>query len=397
MQDIYDYILWRGDLTIKQSEFNKIDSLILAQLSYVMFDDILAGPESENYITLQEASGKFWAHHTEEEINTSSRLVKESAFLLKKMADTRRYGNFLLGKYVNRIDYEKQQQFSAMKIKLPDRNVFIAFRGTDDTIVGWREDFNMAYLPQVPSQTDAVDYLEKIIRWNDWKIMLGGHSKGGNLAVYAAVNCKKNLKRRITCVYNFDGPGFLEKMVQSNAYKEVVPLIRTYIPETSIIGKLLEHQEDYLVVKSSQTGIMQHDPLSWKIEQKDFLYAKEIDHNSKIMDATITSWIEKMEIKQREQFVEVLFYLLEINDIRTTQDFTKIKWKNITDLIKSMNDMKPESKKVFNETMKLLWTEANRVMQSNIIQNRNLMIKRRNEEIKARKKSNQVLIAEKKE
>jgi len=186
-------------------------------------------------------------------------------------------------------------------------------------------------------------------------------------------------------------------MVQSNAYKEVVPLIRTYIPETSIIGKLLEHQEDYLVVKSSQTGIMQHDPLSWKIEQKDFLYAKEIDHNSKIMDATITSWIEKMEIKQREQFVEVLFYLLEINDIRTTQDFTKIKWKNITDLIKSMNDMKPESKKVFNETMKLLWTEANRVMQSNIIQNRNLMIKRRNEEIKARKKSNQVLIAEKKE
>jgi hypothetical protein len=115
------------------------------------------------------------------------------------------------------------------------------------------------------------------------------------------------------------------------------------------------------------------------------------------MDATITSWIEKMEIKQREQFVEVLFHLLEINDIRTTQDFTKIKWKNITDLIKSMNDMKPESKKVFNETMKLLWTEANRVMQSNIVQNRNLMIRRRNEEIKARKKSKQVLIAEKQE
>ena len=364
MQDINEYLLWRGDLTLKQAEFNKIDSLILSQLSYVNFDDILPDPLSEDYLPLWKASELYWNTYSEEEVNRDTKVNRETAFLMKAMADTERYRDFLLGKYINRIDIQLQEQFSAMKVLLPDESVYIVFRGTDTSIVGWREDFNMAYLPRVPSQMEAVEYLEKVIVDQEQVIRLGGHSKGGNLSVYGAVNASAKIKKRITEVYNFDGPGFNEDMIHSQSYIDMLPFLHTYIPESSVVGRLLEHQEEYRVVKSSQPKLMQHDPFSWKLIGKEFVYAKEVDRSSKLMEATIKTWIGKLDYKQREQFVDSVFFLFDINDIKTTKDLSDLKLKKISEIIKTMGGMDQESKKILNKTIGLLWKDARMVLKN---------------------------------
>ena len=252
MPNILDYVDWRGDITFNKSPFNDIDNLIFTQLSYINFDGIVPSFNENGSIKLSDAADRFFHVHGEKNIDMGILIPDSIITLLKKVSCAPRFKDLALTKYINKINYENPQQFSAVTTLLGDGSFHIAFRGTDDTIVGWKEDFNMGFMSAVPSQLDAVKYVNSVADEIDGKIIIGGHSKGGNLAVYSAVYCSDNIKNRIITVYNNDGPGFSKKILDSDEYAEVSDKIKTIIPESSVVGILLEHEEKFIIVKSTQ-------------------------------------------------------------------------------------------------------------------------------------------------
>ena len=243
MANIFDYMQWR-DIELKKLEFNEIDNLILSRLAYFPFDNII---KKEEEITLKEVYDRYKKMKKPGII-----LQKEDIELFPILANSIRFGRIQLSNYVNKIDKIEEKQFSAITIILPDDTIYVAYRGTDKSLIGWKEDFKMSFSDIVPAQIDAVKYLNKVAKKYKNKIRVGGHSKGGNLAVYAATFCLAKIQERIIKVYNNDGPGFNQKITQSKEYKNILSKVHTYIPQTSIIGRLLNHEEKTTILKSVQ-------------------------------------------------------------------------------------------------------------------------------------------------
>lgn len=354
MANILDYLDWRGDLTFDQAPFNEVDNLLLSQLVYVDLAGIVPGPESKEKIRVAEASRIFFATHDEQKILEKISMTKTAMYVLKKMAESERYKDALLGGYVNDISIEEQSQFAVLCVYLGDRSLFVAFSGTDDTIVGWRENFNMGYLDATPGQHKAVDYLNRMVGIGQWKVRVGGHSKGGNLAVYAAVHCRPIIKRKIISVYSNDGPGFSKEMVESEAYQEIIPKIRTIIPESSIVGLLLEHEEEFQVVKSTNVGVGQHDAMSWEVLGTHFVYTDKVAEQSLLLDETMKTWLVELDATQREIIVDAIFEMLDELNIRTVDDFTHLKFSDLQEANKLRKNLPPETQELLGHALKLL-------------------------------------------
>lgn len=244
MPNIFDYLKWR-DIPIEKIEQNEVDNLILSRISYFPFDGILDKGEK---ITLKEAYDRYLRKKKKTHF-----LQKEDKELFEVISNSIRFKDIFISNYINKVDLLEEKQFSAITFFLPDDTIYVAFRGTDDTLVGWKEDLNMSYSEYIPAQEDAVKYLEDIARRNKLPLIVGGHSKGGNLAIYASAFCKESIKSRIMRIYNNDGPGFSKNVVENKKYKNIVEKIYTYIPQTSIIGRLLNHEGKATIIKSTQT------------------------------------------------------------------------------------------------------------------------------------------------
>ncbi len=355
MANILDYLDWRGDLTFDQSPFNEVDNLLLSQLVYVDLEGIVPGPESREKIRVAEASRIFFATHDEKKILEKVSMTKTAMYVLKKMAESERYKDALLGGYVNDISIEEQSQFAVLCVYLGDRSLFVAFSGTDDTIVGWRENFNMGYLDATPGQKKAVAYLNNMVGIGQWKVRVGGHSKGGNLAVYSAVHCRPIIKRKIISVYSNDGPGFSKDMVASEAYQEMIPKIQTIIPESSIVGLILEHEEEVQVVKSTNVGVGQHDAMSWEVLGTHFVYTDKVAKQSVFIDETMRAWLMELNAVQREIIVEAVFEILDELNIRTVDDFTHLKFADIQEANKIRKNLPAGTQELLSHAIKLLF------------------------------------------
>lgn len=366
MANMMDYLDWRGDLSFEISAFNEVDNLILAQLVYVELDGIVPGVDSNASITLKEASEIFWSKHDEDEILARASMVKWAPFVMKKMAETKRFADIRLSKYVNDISDEEQSQFSVVCVTFPDDSIYVAFCGTDSTIVGWHENFNMGFLSETPGQLKAVEYLNQTILPQQKVIRVGGHSKGGNLSVYAAVNCREDIKERILAVYSNDGPGFRQEIVESEAYQQMLPKIKTILPESSIVGMLLEHQERFEVVKSSHNGIQQHDMMSWEVLGTSFVYVNQVAVQSIMVDQTMKACLSQLNSEERQQIVDAVFHMLEEADIRTIDDFYNSKWKKMQELMKAKSKLSDEKQKLFSKALKLLWNEGNKMVKTTV-------------------------------
>ena len=208
MANILEYLDWRGDLTLSERPFNEVDNLILAEICYLDFSGFVPAGFQTQQVTLQAAASAYFTAHPE--TNMGVLVPDQIPVLVEHAAKTARFGDIRLLGYVNRIDEETQTQFSAVTMLLPDGSAYVAFRGTDDTIVGWKEDFNMAFTPEIPAQKYAAEYLRQVSAALPFRpLLVGGHSKGGNLAVYASVFCGQEVQKRILAVYNNDGPGFV--------------------------------------------------------------------------------------------------------------------------------------------------------------------------------------------
>ena len=243
--------------------------------------------------------------------------VKRDADLLAAAAQTVRFGQLRLAFYRSELLPEKQSQFAAVTWLLPDKSAVITYRGTDLTLTGWKEDFNMSFQPQVPAQEKALWYLEAFARVHSGPIRLAGHSKGGNLAVYAAAFCDKRLQKRIRYVFSHDGPGFLRQVLDSPGFAAVSLRIRKTVPQSSVIGMLLEHQEQAKIVKSRTVSLLQHDPFTWEVKDNAFTVVDHLTSDARYVDRTLSAWLEQMSPDKRERFVDALFGILETTDLQT--------------------------------------------------------------------------------
>ena len=265
MANLFDYLDWRGDLPFSAAPLNPVDGILLARLSYLPFE-LFSRPLGREAAPLWEVAAELSAR-----ADFSSRVLRRSdARLLTAMGQSVRFREMTVFHYEQQFDPETQTQFSAVSIGLGDGRTYLSFRGTDNTLVGWKEDFNMAFTCPVPAQRSALAYLEAVAGEVSGPLLLGGHSKGGNLAVYAAAFCPPALEERILAAYNFDGPGFDESVLQTEGYRRVCHKVSTFVPQSSIVGMLLGHEEKYTIVHSGQTGIMQHDLCSWNVRQSAF-------------------------------------------------------------------------------------------------------------------------------
>lgn len=373
MANILDYLEWRGDISLQEDPFNAVDNLVLSWMAYVNLDEVMPIGICNESMTVGEAIEKFFSKYTLEDKLKEASLTRTSALLFARLADCPRFCNMQITNYVNNVSEELQKQFSAMTIEIDENTRYIAFRGTDDTIIGWREDFNMGLMVSVPSQLDAVDYLEKIAGKGKHKLILGGHSKGGNLAVYAAFRCSQNVKERIIQVYNNDGPGFQKEILDSKEYQEMLPKIRTIVPESSIVGMLLGHEEEYDIVKSSQKGIMQHDAGTWEVKRNDFVYLDSVSNSSRFLDRSLKEWVASLDDERRQIFVDSLFAILDAPGAKTTVELNSMGIKGLTSAWKAVNNMDAEVK----HNLRLIIHSLFRIMN----QNRKAAIRKDNKSI----------------
>ena len=349
MANVCDYVRWRGDLTLEQSEFNEIDNLILARFSYFPFDKII---EENEIVTIKELSKRF----SEQDVTKLPILWKDDVELFPLMGDSKRFGGMLATKYINKIDAEQEKQFSAITVLMPNDTIYVSYRGTDNTIVGWKEDFNMSFKSHIASQISAKQYLEEIAKeYPSSKIIIGGHSKGGNIAVYAATFASKEVKDRIINVYNNDGPGFCEDVIETAEYQEILPRVHTYIPQSSIIGRLMNHKEKYTIVESVQKGIMQHDLYSWQVLGKEFVTLKKLTNESELIDKTIKEWLENVEPEKREQVIDAVFEILNTTEAQTMKELKANWFANAKTILGTY-------KTIDNDTKEMVWQTVNELL-----------------------------------
>ncbi len=304
MKNIIDYIKEYGNLTLIDYPFNTIDSLILSQLSYLQYEKASLDIESKAY-----PLSDFYSEL--DTITTHTRASQNNQSLYLEFIDSLRYKDVTISHFVYNFDEENEKQFCAMTFHLPQNIDYIAFRGTDATIIGWKEDFNLSFKQDIPSQLSALHYVN--LYQADNTLFLGGHSKGGNLACYAGAFTQKNIK----AIYNHDGPSFLKSLPKFNS----TPIIKT-IPQSSIIGLLMENEKKYQIIQSDATSIMQHDPFTWTIENGDFIYLNDIDNASKTIQKFINSILLHTDAKTRERIIDSLFHILLNTNAKTFKEIT---------------------------------------------------------------------------
>ena len=315
MADLFDYLHWRGDLSFSQCPVNAVDALIFSALAYIdLGGSVEALPEIP--ISLRDASEEFFKLP---DVQARCR-TKNDPSLLMAASETQRFGNAMILQFRSRLIPEEETQFAAMTFLLDDNSGFLAFRGTDYSLTGWKEDFNMSFRDTIPSQLLALEYVREIGSRYIMPLRLGGHSKGGNLAVFSAVKADETIRSRILNVYSMDGPGFTEYVMSDPIYKEMAPRIQTVVPQSSVIGMLLEHEEPYTIIKSKQLGLLQHELYSWEVDGPAFVPMEEITADSRFVDQTVKTWFSGMTNEERNEIVDAIFDLLSMGDVENVLD-----------------------------------------------------------------------------
>lgn len=362
MANILDYIDWRGDLTFEQVPLNEVDNQILCQLCFIDFDGIVPTDLGEPAVTLNAAAKQYLRRHRGEQAYIGAIVPAAIVTLLAKAAKSRRFGKIRLTGYVNHISDEEQVQFSAVTFILDNGESFVAYRGTDDTLVGWKENFNMSFMSPVPAQQEALAYLEALAAARPGVLYTGGHSKGGNLSIYSAVKCSADVKARIKLAYNNDGPGFDRDFVESLEFENMRGKIKTIVPQSSVVGMLLEHEESYEVVKSTQNGLMQHDAFSWEVMGGSFIHLDTVTRESRIIDHTLKQWLNDMTYEQREAFVDTLYETLVSTNAKTLTELNTDKVK----IVKAWNGLDAESKNLVMKCLKILFKEGTKTVRMSV-------------------------------
>ncbi len=352
MANVLDYLLWRGDLTLEQFPFQDVDGFIITCLSYHFLTEVLMQYDAQP-VSICELAQRV-KELPQEKLHIRD---PQDVVLLQLMGKSPRFQNMAVCFYADHIDIEKEAQFSAITVLVGDGTFFVSYRGTDLSLIGWKEDFNMSFLDLVPAQTAAAAYLLYVAQQLSGEIRVGGHSKGGNLAVFASAVNPKEVQERIVCIYNHDGPGFQEGMLRFQGYRDILEKLHTFVPQSSIIGMLMNHQGEYTVVKSAEKGVMQHDPYSWEVMGADFVRLEAVSVESKFWNRTLKCWLKSLTPQKREKFVDALFELLSATHT-DEQGEVVLSTKNTLRTLQTLKDEDEETRDIIFEGLHLLWVAA---------------------------------------
>lgn len=351
MSDLFEYVKWRGDLSFDSVPLNKIDALMFAQLSYLRFEGLVSDSFLERK-SLKQLVQDF-KNSKDVDVRSDMGLVinPQTPDLLYKCGNSARFENVKICAYRSITDEEREIQFAAMTFII-DEKAIVVFRGTDDTIVGWKEDFNIAYQNPVPGQAEALRYLNEAFENLKMKISIAGHSKGGNLAVYSAVNCDN--KEQIEMIFNFDGPGFSKDFFEKKEFKEIESKLKSVYPSFSVVGMIFDHAKDYEIIRSEQFAIMQHDALVWQIEGADFIHEEDFTDQSKFFNKAFNQWIEKLNEDDKKKFIRAVFEIIEATEAKTNSEIRDNMLSASTKMLAAFTDMDRETRSEVHNIIKML-------------------------------------------
>lgn len=351
MGNIISYLKWRGDIGFGERGFCDADNLVLSALAYVDLSGIV--PEKEGQITVCEAAGQYFGERVPDKENTCEGV-------LYYMARSVRFSKAVLSRYRERKDEKALTQYASLQIALEDGTNYLAFRGTDDSIVGWREDFSISY-KIVPAQKEAVEFLKEAIGSEDRPCRVGGHSKGGNLAVYGAMMCPSRIQEKILCIYNNDGPGICSDMLDEKGYSRIWDKIVRILPGFSVIGMLFAPEIPPLIVKSSANGLIQHDILTWQMEGDALCALPEPEANSRFYNQIFDQWIESADMDQREIFTKDFFDALEADGARNVSEIAEGGFDGFGTILLSIVESESRTKIVIGKFLKSFWENIRRI------------------------------------
>ena len=325
--------------TFESRSFCSVDSLALSYLAYVELPEEMGAARTHEGMRVAELyRAEYFDSYFPGLSNPESRVE-----MLSAVCASPRFRDVRICDYRKEFSEEAEMQFCAMTFLLPGNTVYIAYKGTDSSFVGWKEDFNLLFQCPVPSQTAAAKYLNEVAQKHEGTLYVGGHSKGGNLAVYAAAMCNQPIKDRITKVFSHDGPGFMDAFITSAMYQSVSERIEKTVPQLSIVGMLMEEGE-YEVVESHARGFMQHDPSTWSVVNCDFVRLDKLNDMALKADEGIEKWLSDLDLEEREEFVESLYYIIEETGAEAIEDVTGDWRKAVRSAGKALRGMDPDKK-----------------------------------------------------
>jgi len=346
MSNMIDYLKWRGDLSFDAAPFCEIDAMILSELVYIRMDGLV--PEGFDFgnVSLGYVCSRFL--ETQKPSNAIEKNVFDAA---AAVVDSPRMSVIQPAGFVNDTDTEAQKQFAAVTYRLGEKDYFVAFRGTDNSLVGWKENLDLSYNEEIPSQKAAVHYLNEATKALKGKFIAGGHSKGGNLAVYAAAFSYKRASGRLTDIYNFDGPGFNDIVISKDRFRDISDRVRTFVPQNSLVGLLLRHHEPFTVIKSSKvSGLNEHQMLSWEVGPRQIERTDDLGNVGKALNENITEWIDSMTYDEKKQFIDIIYDL--VDEFETVEDLSNP--RNLALIMKAYSDMNDENKQKVSKVMDAL-------------------------------------------
>ncbi|MBR4993873.1 MAG: DUF2974 domain-containing protein [Lachnospiraceae bacterium] len=351
-ETIINYCKKHGNKDFDELPFNEVDSLVLCQLSYMKIDNIVPSlDEPERYVYLSD----IYAHQDYDKLFIDTRFADNNRALFEAMMSGKRFNTMRIAFHVDLIVETTETQFSAVTYKLSNGDYYVCYRGTDETFVGWKEDFNMAFSMVVPCQASAKEYLRLVTEKIKGNFYIGGHSKGGNLAVYAAVTSPMELRDRIIHVFDHDGPGFREDLLATFDGEGIYEKLSKTMPHDAIVGMLFQNPlTEYEVVESRGINIQQHDPYNWRVKGTKFCKVKDIFKTRQFKDGTVNRWILSMDDEQRHDFVEALYSIVEGAQAKTLLEFGANLGKSLEGCFNAYKNMDERTKDVLKETANIM-------------------------------------------
>ena len=327
MGNLLDYLYWRGDLPLARDPFNDADNVLCALLAYMDFRDLV--PEDpETVVSFSETVQALLDRMQGKNIRLGALMNPLVFDAAREMASCERFSRTKITAYCNvcredALDPQLQVQWAALTFLFEDGTMYISFSGTDDTLISWKEDFNMAVYATIPSQKEAAEYVRRVMLAHpEYRVYLGGHSKGGNLAIYSAAKCGADLQERIVRVYANDAPGFHKSFLSAPDYLAVRDRVLCILPDQSFVGLLLYHDAKRKVIKSSEKSLRQHDCLTWQVKGGALEAAEGMAGEALILRKTVETWFNQMTLPERKAFVESIY-----------KAFTSLEAKTLTDLV----------------------------------------------------------------
>ena len=355
MKNMLDYIKEFGHVSFEERAFSEIDALVLTELEYLPLEKVVPSDENgENFVTVKEIAEYMQEHKQELFDENPMMITQERHEVSQVIADAPRFQSLKFFGVVSEWDKDTTKQFAAVTVEVEPSVRLVVFRGTDETLIGWKEDFLMTYSPLVAAQTDAKEYLAKQASLWGGDLMISGHSKGGNLAIYAAATQEEDVQLRIVDIFCFDSPGLYRSVLETKGYQNIVPLAMRYIPQDSLVGLMLESEVPYVIVKSNATGAMQHSAMTWEIEDGQFIKMEKLTKNSQLNDQTFKKWTESVSDEELELFWNVFFELLFSVGIDTVNDLYGEFMHYVQEFLKAAGNMDEEKRELLTRIALLL-------------------------------------------